>query len=230
MTLEKWNRWITLNWISLCLQLIEQLWIRESAVLQMLSGKLALISFSQALVIQLADVESLEKNFTNLVINFLLSGERESNSKNVWLSQVVSKLGMFSLTKCRSCIYRKNTLSLVDQKMQSYYWNSSPFVRASDTGHRCRVNSKSRCLFLNSRLRISTQSKWKAVKLLSTLLNKYCWGWCSYEKLSKSNLSTLGGKQRAMNDYKINLHALQMRRTWTKDALLKNRGTMKLNN
>jgi len=58
------------------------------------------------------------------------------------------------------------------------------------SGHRCRVSSRARMfIFINSRLRISTQIKSKAVKLLSTLLSKYVWGWCSYEKLSKSKLS-----------------------------------------
>ena len=47
-------------------------------------------------------------------------------------------------------------------------------------------------------------------------------------KIINQNLSTLGGKQKAIKDNKIT-HALLLRRTKTKDALLKNRGTMKLN-
>jgi len=46
------------------------------------------------------------------------------------------------------------------------------------------------------RLRISTQSKTKAVKLLNTLLNKYGWDECGYESY-KINLSNSGGKQKS---------------------------------
>jgi len=35
----------------------------------------------------------------------------------------------------------------------------SQSANSSATGHRCRVDSKSECLLINNRLRISTQSK-----------------------------------------------------------------------
>ena len=46
-------------------------------------------------------------------------------------------------------------------------------------------------------------------------------------KVNKQNLSTLGGKQRAVNNYKQKLSRFPNEADLTKDALLENRGTMK---